>query len=155
MPGGGNFGFCWMIKLLLCFGLDVVLCLGMFCCVYVCMPYVCMHLSLIDSERAYVGGNTSAFQTSVKYLGLHLDQTLSMQQQSFSLRRAASLELRSIASIRPFPIVNATAKLTCFIHDNLDYCMVTMITAIASLLVCQLNRLRICRSYRTMLQDWS
>ena len=80
-------------------------------------------LSLIDCERADVDGNSIAFKTSVKYLGVHLDQTLSMQQQISSLCRSAFLELCRIASIRPFLTQNGTAKLVVsMVISRLDYC---------------------------------
>ena len=38
------------------------------------------HLESVDSECANIGGKSVPFKTSVKYLGVHLDRTLSMQQ---------------------------------------------------------------------------
>ena len=37
-------------------------------------------LESVDSECANIGGNSVPFKTSVKYLGVHLDKTLSMQK---------------------------------------------------------------------------
>ena len=48
-----------------------------------------------------MGGNSVPFKTLIKYLGVHLDRTLSMQQHVSSICRASFPELRRIASIRP------------------------------------------------------
>ena len=61
------------------------------------------HLESVDSECANIGGNSVPFKTSVKYPGVHLDITLSVQQHISSICRASFLELRRIASIRPVP----------------------------------------------------
>ena len=37
-------------------------------------------VALVESECANIGGNSVPFKMSVKYLGVHLDQTLSMRQ---------------------------------------------------------------------------
>ena len=41
------------------------------------MPY---RVALVGSECENIGGNSVSFKTSVKYLGVHLDRTLSMRQ---------------------------------------------------------------------------
>ena len=56
----------------------------------------------VDSECANIGGNSVPFKMSVKYLALHLDKTLSMQKHISSICYASFLELRRIASIRPY-----------------------------------------------------
>ena len=38
-------------------------------------------LRLVDSESANIGGNDIAFKTCIKYLGVRMDQTLSMHDQ--------------------------------------------------------------------------
>ena len=50
-------------------------------------------VALDESECANIGGNSVPFKMSVKYLGVHLDQTLSKQQHINSICRASFLEL--------------------------------------------------------------
>ena len=70
-----------------------------------------------------IGGKRIPFRSSVRNLGVHLDQTLSMQQHISSVCRAAYLELRRIASIRPHLTQSATAQLvSSAITSRLDYC---------------------------------
>ena len=72
---------------------------------------------------ACIGGTDIQFQSSVKYLGVRIDQTLSMQQQISSICRACFLELRRIASVRPCLSESACAKLVAaLIISRLDYC---------------------------------
>ena len=68
-------------------------------------------LESADSECANIGGNSVPFKTSVKYLGVHLDKTLSMQKHISSVCCASFLELRRIASIRPYLSQSAAARL--------------------------------------------
>ena len=66
------------------------------------------------------------FQTTVTYLGVHLDQTLSMKQHISSLCHTTFLALRRIASIRPFLSVSSIAKFVAsMITSRLDYCFAT------------------------------
>ena len=44
-------------------------------------------VALVESECANIGGNSVPFKMSVKYLGVHLDQTLSMRQHIDRLSR--------------------------------------------------------------------
>ena len=70
-------------------------------------------LSLVGRDSVDIGGK----------LGVHLDQTLSMQQHISSVCHAAYLELRRIASIRPYLTQSATAQLvSSAITSRLDYC---------------------------------
>ena len=57
------------------------------------------HLSLVGRDSVDIGNKHTPFRSSVRNLGVHLDQTLSMQQHISSVCRAAYLELRRIASI--------------------------------------------------------
>ena len=68
-------------------------------------------LSSVGRDSVDIGGKRIPFKSSVRNLGVHLDQTLSMQQHISSVCRAAYLELRRIASIRPYLTQSATAKL--------------------------------------------
>ena len=67
--------------------------------------------------------NSVPFKTSVKYLGVHLDRTLSMQKHISSIYCASFLELRRIASIRPHLSQSAAARLVAaMVISCLDYC---------------------------------
>ena len=80
-------------------------------------------LESVDSECANIGGNSVPFQTSVKYLGVQLDRTLSMQKHISSICCASFLELRCIASIRPYLSQSAAARLVAtMVTSRLDYC---------------------------------
>ncbi|WP_419626443.1 hypothetical protein, partial [Thiolapillus sp.] len=80
-------------------------------------------VALVESECANIGGNSVPFKMSVKYLGVHLDQTLSMRQHIDSVCRASFLELRRAATIRPYLSQSATARLVAaMIISRLDYC---------------------------------
>ena len=61
-----------------------------------------LRISLVGCESANIGGSSIPFQSSVKYLGVHLDQTLSMRQHINSLCCTAFLAIRKIAVIRSF-----------------------------------------------------
>ena len=61
-----------------------------------------VHISSVNCESADIDGSCIPFQTTVTYLGAHLDQTLSMKQHISSLCRTTFLALRRIASIHPF-----------------------------------------------------
>ena len=79
-------------------------------------------LESVDSECANIGGNSVPFKTSVKYLGVRLDKT-SMQKHISSVCCASFLELRRIASIRPYLSQSAAARLvTAMVISRLDYC---------------------------------
>ena len=80
-------------------------------------------LSSVGRDSVDIGGKRIPFRSSVRNLGVHLDQTLSMQQHISSVCRAAYLELRRIASIRPYLTQSATAQLvSSAITSRLDYC---------------------------------
>ena len=70
-----------------------------------------VHISSVGCESADTGGSCVAFQTTVTYLGVHFDQTLSVKQYISSLGRTTFLALRRIASIRPFLSNSSTEKL--------------------------------------------
>ena len=77
-------------------------------------------------ESADIDGSCIPFQTTVTYLGVHLDQTLSMKPHISSLCRSTFLALRRIASIRPFLSNSSIEKLVAsMITSRLDYCNAT------------------------------
>ena len=81
------------------------------------------HLSRIDCNSANIGGSSIPFKTSVKYLGVKTDQTLSMQDQISSVYLASFLELRRLASLRPYLSKRTSARLVAaLITSRLDYC---------------------------------
>ena len=85
-----------------------------------------VRISSIDCESADTDGSCIPFQTTVTYLGVHLDQTLSMKQHISSLCRTTFLALRTIASIRSFLSNSSTEKLVAsMITSVLDYCDAT------------------------------
>ena len=80
-------------------------------------------LALVGRDSLNLSGATILFQPSVKYLGVKLDQTLSMHDQISSVCRACLFELRRIASIRPFLSKEAVLKLVvATVLSRLDYC---------------------------------
>ena len=80
-------------------------------------------LSSVGRDSVDIGGKRIPFRSLVRNLGVHLDQTLSMQQHISSVCHAAYLELRRIASIRPYLTQSATAQLvSSAITSRLDYC---------------------------------
>ena len=68
-------------------------------------------LSSVGRDSVDTGGKCIPFRSSVRNLGVHLNQTLPMQQHISSVCCAAYLELRGIASIRPYLTQSATAQL--------------------------------------------
>lgn len=80
-------------------------------------------LRLVGGGSVSIGGSDIHFQTSVKYLGVKIDQTLSMQEHIGSVCRASFLELRRIASIRRYLSTSASAKLvSAMVTSRFDYC---------------------------------
>ena len=80
-------------------------------------------LSRVDCNSANIGGSSIPFETSVKYLGVAFDQTLSKQDQISSVCRASFVELRRLASIRPYLSERTSARLlAALITPRLDYC---------------------------------
>ena len=68
-------------------------------------------LGLIGSDSVDIGGNIISFKSSVRYLGVHVDNTLSMHQHISNHCRASFLERRKIASVSPSVSKNATDRL--------------------------------------------
>ena len=70
-----------------------------------------MPLGLVREKKQLTFGSSSVpFQTSAKYLGAYLDETLSMNKIS-SLRRLSYFHLRKVSSIRPYLSNASTVKL--------------------------------------------
>ena len=85
-----------------------------------------LRISSVGCESADIDGSCIPFQTTVTYLGVHLDQTLSIKQHISSLCRTTFLALRRIASIRPFLSNSSIEKLVApMIMSRLDYCSAT------------------------------
>ena len=81
-----------------------------------------IRLSLVRKGLSWV---TS--QTSAKYLGVHLDETLSMNEQISSLCRSFYFHLRKIGSIRSYLSDSCTAELASSLNSSrLDYCNSTL-----------------------------
>ena len=82
-----------------------------------------VHISSVGCESADIDGSCIPFQTTVTYLGVHLDQTLSVKQHISSLCCTTFLALRRIASIRLFLSNSSIEKLIAsMITSRLDYC---------------------------------
>ena len=80
-------------------------------------------LRLVEQDRATIGEKSVSFKTSVRDLGVYVDQTLSMKNQVSNLCRVTYLEMRRIALMRPYLSQKATAQLVVsFIFSRLDYC---------------------------------
>ena len=85
-----------------------------------------VRISSVSCESADISGSCIPFQTTVTYLGVHLDQTLSMNQHISSLCHTMFLALRRIASIHPCLSNSSTEKLVAsMIMSRLDYCNAT------------------------------
>ena len=80
-------------------------------------------LSSVSRDSADIGGKRIPFKSSVRNLGVHLHQTLSMQQHISSVCRTAYLKLRRIASVSSWLTQSATAQLvSSAVTSHLDYC---------------------------------
>ena len=96
-------------------------------------------LCQVKKEPLTFGPKAVPFQTSAKYLGVHLDETLSMKEQMTSLCRSSYFHFRKIAPIRPYLSDENTAQLVLsVILSRLDYCNSTL----SGLPSCSLNRLQ-------------
>ena len=86
-----------------------------------------MRVSSVGCESAGIGGSSIPFQSTATYLGVHLDQTLSMKQHISSRCRTTFLALSRIASSRPFLSNSSTEKLVAsMITLRLDYSNATL-----------------------------
>ena len=87
-------------------------------------------LWLVGRDSADIGGKRIPFfKSSVRNLGIHLDQALPMQQHISNVCHTctAYLELRRIASIQPYLTQSAAVELvSSAITSRLDYCNSTL-----------------------------
>lgn len=80
-------------------------------------------LSSISVTSVQLGQNTIPISDCVKNLGVHIDNTLSMQKFISHTAQSCFFQLRRISGIRKFLSTEATAKLvTSLILSRLDYC---------------------------------
>ena len=85
-----------------------------------------------------------SLQKSVKYLGVRMDQTLSMSDHISDVCRSSFLSLRRIGSIRPYLTEKATACLiNSVVTSRLDFCNSTL-TGITSDQINRLQRVQNC-----------
>ena len=68
-------------------------------------------LSHVSETSLRVSRNEIPFKECVKNVYIYLDSTLSMHDHVSSVCKAASFELRKIASVRPYLIKRATVQL--------------------------------------------
>jgi hypothetical protein len=82
-----------------------------------------VRLGLVGSDSAKIGSSHVSFQKSVKYLGVTIDNTLSMKEHIGNVSRSCFLELRRISTIRLFLSTEICIRLvTALISSRLDYC---------------------------------
>ena len=85
-----------------------------------------VRISSVGCESSDIGGSWISFQTIITYLGVHLDQTLSMKQLISSLCCTTFLALRRIAPIHPLLSNSSIEKLIAsMITSRLDCCNAT------------------------------
>ena len=86
----------------------------------------CWHFILPQPGRLRFGkhrGEQYSLQNVCEILGVKIDQTFSMQNQISNVCRASFLELRRLASIRPYLSKRTAAALVAaLITSRLDYC---------------------------------
>ena len=81
----------------------------------------------LDCNTIKILDTDISFQKSVKYLGVRMDQTLSMADHISDVCRSSFLSLRRIGSIRPYLtdkatacLLNSVVRLSRFLQFNLD-----------------------------------
>ena len=86
-----------------------------------CPKKLLKHPSIPDS--VLINNTQVTLSSSVRSLGVTLDQTLSFQQHISHVCKVAYLELRRISSIRHYLSTDATKTLVCaFVLSRMDYC---------------------------------
>ena len=84
-------------------------------------------LNQVDKSHIQIGSSVVPFQPSAKYLGVHLDETLSMDVHISAVCRLCNFHLRKISSIRQFLSVESVSQLvSSMILSRLDYCNSTL-----------------------------
>ena len=80
-------------------------------------------LKEVKNDTILLEANNLPIQTSVRYLGVKIDSSLSMSLQINAISKSCFLELRRISSIRKFLSHQAVKTLVCSkILPRLDYC---------------------------------
>ena len=98
----------------------------------------------INSQSASISNCNVSFKHCVKYLGVKIDQTLSMHDQIGEVCRVSFLFLRRISAIRSYLSVTTTARLVCaFIISRLDYCN-SVLSGLSSEQLSRLQRVQNC-----------
>ena len=99
-------------------------------------------LSRVGRDSANIEGSNVPFKTSVKYLGVKIDQTLSMQDQMSSVCRSFFLKLRRLASIKPYLSERTGARLVAAsITSRLDY-RNSVLAGLPAEQICRLQRVQ-------------
>ena len=84
-------------------------------------------LSQTKKDPLVLQSGSIPFQSSAKYLGVHLDENLSMTKQISSVCRSSYLHLRKISSIGQYLSRETTAQLVLsLVLSRLDYCNSTL-----------------------------
>ena len=79
--------------------------------------------SISHKKSLSLSESVITFSSSVRNLGVHLDQSLSMETHITSLCRSLFLELRRLSQLRPYLTVHAAKTLmSAFVLSRIDYC---------------------------------
>ena len=82
-----------------------------------------VHVSSVGGDSTDMGGSVVPLQRTVRYLGVTIDQTLSLEQHISNVSRMCYYEIRRISSIRPFLNQQAAASLmSALVLSRLDFC---------------------------------
>ena len=82
-----------------------------------------VRLRQIDAVSLPIEDSVIHFQSSVKYLGITIDQTLSMNHHISNVCRSTFLAMKRISTIRPFLSAHSAATLVhSMVTSRLDYC---------------------------------
>ena len=84
-------------------------------------------LNNLNINMASVDGHNVEFSSGAKDLGVHIDNTLSMEKHISAVCRSANYELRRISQIRSYLPQHCLEQLICcFVLSRLDYCNATL-----------------------------